>query len=68
MDIQKRLSPAKKAGNLADAAAALRAAERSYRVALIDGNLIAAILAKETLSNAEITLAAARLAIEGFDE
>lgn len=68
MNIQKNLSPAKKAGNLADAAAAMRAAERAYRVALIDGDLIAAIRAKDLLNSAEIAVEVARMAIEGLSE
>lgn len=67
MHIQKNLSPAKKAGNLADAAAALRAAERAYQVALIDGDLIGAIRAKELVNSTEVALELARMAIEGVE-
>ena len=66
MHLQK-LSPARKARNLEDAAAALRAAQRAYRVALVDGDLIGAIRAKDLLSSTEIALQIARLAIEGDD-
>jgi hypothetical protein len=65
MLFQKNLSPAKKAGNLANAAAALRAAERSYRLALINGDLIAAVRARDLVSSAGVALEIARLAIEG---
>ncbi|WP_027523348.1 hypothetical protein [Bradyrhizobium sp. Ec3.3] len=68
MIIQKTLTPARKAGNLASAAAALRAAERAYRVALVDGDLIGAIRAKELLNSAEVAVEVARMAIEGVDE
>ena len=64
MNVQKTLSPAKKAGNLANAAAALRAAERGYRVALVDGDLIGAVRARELMYSAEVALEIARAAIE----
>ncbi|MCA6099197.1 hypothetical protein [Bradyrhizobium australafricanum] len=65
MNIRKNLSPARKAGNLADAAAALRAAERAYRTALAGGDLIGAIRAKELVNSAGVALEVARMAIEG---
>jgi hypothetical protein len=51
--------------NLADAAAALRAATRAYREALIGGDLIAAIRQKEKQLEAEVRLEQARWLIEG---
>lgn len=68
MNIQKNTSPARKAGNLASAAATLRAAERAYRVALVDGDLIGAIPAKELVNSAEVAVELARMAIEGAGE
>ncbi|RZM98728.1 hypothetical protein CWO91_36900 [Bradyrhizobium genosp. SA-3] len=68
MHFQKIISPAKKAANLADAAAALRAAERAYRTALAGGDLIGAIRAKELVNSAEVALEVARVAIEGAGE
>lgn len=62
------VSPARKAKALAEAAAALRAAQRAYRLALVDGDLIGAICAKEQQNSAEIAVELARMAIEGAGE
>jgi hypothetical protein len=60
-------TPADLSANLADAAAALRAATRAYREALIGGDLIAAIRQKEKQLEAEVRLEQARWLIEGGD-
>jgi hypothetical protein len=66
MNFQKNmLSPARKAKNLEGAATALRSAERAYRAALVDGDLIGAIRAKELTNSAAVALEIARAAIEG---
>jgi hypothetical protein len=59
--------PQATAPNLADAAAALRAATQAYREALIGGDLIAAIRSKERQLEAEVGLERARWLIEGGD-
>lgn len=68
MIIQKNLTPAVKAGNLAGAAAKLRAAERAYRAALANGDLIEAIRARELVTSARVAVELARVAIEGIAE
>jgi hypothetical protein len=61
----RQTSPAEMSTNLADAAAALRAATRAYREALIGGDLIAAIRKKEKQLEAKVRLEQVRWLIEG---
>jgi len=61
-------SPTDLNAELADAAAAVRAATRAYRSALISGDLSAAVRAKENQLREEVRLERARWLIEGADE
>jgi hypothetical protein len=62
-----KISPAELNADLANAAAALRAATRAYREALIGGDLASAIREKERQLAAEVRLEQARWLIEGGD-
>ena len=53
---------------LSDAAAAVRAATRSYRQALLSGDLSAAVLAKEKQLQETVRLERARWLVEGVFE
>lgn len=61
----RKPTPTALCSELAGAAAALRAASTAYRTALLAGDLLGAIAARERQIEAEIALERARWSIEG---